>query len=142
MSPSPSDRQFDKQEARRKAEADASRAEQMAATKAYARRIVALFNARASRGRGYAFFPTIKCALVAETPIVRSVCPGCQQITHTDLRGVDHHPLATIAAIIPKVSCKRCRPNAPFARITGLQSAATDDARPWAATWGMMPPKR
>jgi hypothetical protein len=115
----------------------------MAAAKAYAHRIIALFNARATCGRQPAFFPTIKCALVAETPIVLSVCPACRTITETDLRKLDHHPLATIASIIPKVSCQRCRPNAPFARILELKSKAVDDGqRPWAAMWGMMPPNK
>ena len=111
----------------------------MAAAKAYAKRIIALFNARAARGRRPAFFPTIKCAMVAEMPIVLSVCPACRTITETDLCKLDHHPLATIASIIPKVSCQRCRPNAPFARITAIRSAHEVDRSPF-KTWGMAPP--
>jgi len=131
----------DKDERRRREADAAARADEAAASKAYALRIVALFNARASRGRRPAFFPTIKCALVADTPIVRSLCPACGTITETDLRKLDHHPLATIASIIPRVSCTRCRPNAPFARILELKSSAAEyGKRPWAATWGMMPP--
>ncbi len=116
------------------------RADEMATAKGYAQRIVALFNARAARGRRPAFFPTIKCALVAETPIVHTVCPACRTITETDLRTLDHHPLATIASIIPKVSCRRCRPNAPFARIIEIKAAVGADGRSPFATWGMMPP--
>jgi hypothetical protein len=116
------------------------RADEVAAAKAYAHRIVALFNARAARGRRPAFFPTIKCALVAETPIVHTVCPACRTITETDLRTIDHHPLATVASIIPKVSCQRCRPNAPFARIIEVKAVAGADERSPFATWGMMPP--
>lgn len=118
------------------------RAEEMAASKAYARRIIALFNARAGRGRPPAFFPTIKCAIIADTPIVLTVCPGCRTITQTDLRSLDHHPLATVASIIPKASCRRCSPNAPFARITEVKASygAVDDGRSPFATWGMMPP--
>ena len=113
------------------------RADEMAAAKGYAQRIVALFNARAARGRRPAFFPTIKCALFAEMPIVLSVCPACHTITETDLRTVDHHPLATI---IPKASCRRCRPNAPFARILEISAPAGADAgRSPFATWGMLP---
>jgi len=86
-----------------------------------------------------AFFPTIKCAMVAEMPIVLSVCPACRTITETDLRKLDYHPLATIASIIPKVSCTRCRPNAPFARITAIRPAHQVDRSPF-KTWGMAPP--
>jgi hypothetical protein len=128
---------------RREIEAEASRrADEAAASKAYARRIVALFNARAARGRRPAFFPTIRCALVAEMPIVHTVCPACRTITETDLRTIDHHPLATIASIIPKASCRQCRPNAPFARIIEIKaSAGAGDVRSPFATWGMMPPR-
>ena len=114
----------------------------MAASRAYARRIVALFNARAARGRRPAFFPTIKCALVADTPIVHTVCPACRTITETDLRRLDHHPLATVASIIPKASCRQCRPNAPFARITEIKSSRGADGYSPFATWGMMPPSK
>jgi len=127
---------------RRELEAEATRrADEAAASKAYARRIIALFNARTARGRRPAFFPTIKCVLVAETPIVLSVCPACRTITETDLRRTDHHPLATIASIIPKVSCQRCRPNAPFARIIEIKAPAGVHERSPFATWGMMPPR-
>ena len=140
--PEPSDRKFEREDAKRKAEADAKRAEEIASAEAYARRIVALFNARATRGRRPAFFPTIKCALVAEMPIVHAACPACRTITETDVRTIDHHPLATIASIIPRVSCQRCRPNAPFARIVEIKAPAGADVRSPFATWGMMPPSK
>ena len=60
-------------------------------------------------------------------PIVHAVCPACRTITETDLRTIDHHPLATVASIIPRVSCHRCRPNAPFARIIEIKAPAGAD---------------
>jgi hypothetical protein len=114
----------DRDERRLREAAYMRRADKLADSKAYTRRIVALFNSRARRGRRPAFFPTIKCALVAEMPIVSTVCPACRTITETDLRTLDHHPLATLASIIPRVSCRRCRPNAPFAQIIAIQAAA------------------
>jgi len=39
--------------------------------------------------------------MVADIPLVRSVCPACGTITETDLRQLDHHPLATICVDYP-----------------------------------------
>jgi hypothetical protein len=138
--PERSDRKAERVAGLQRAATDVARAEHNASAKAYAGRIIALFNARAGRGRAPAFFPTIQCALVADMPIVRSVCPGCGQITITDLRHGEWHPLPTVAMVTAKASCKRCRPNTPFAKITGLSSENVDNGRNWAGTWGMMPP--
>jgi hypothetical protein len=84
--------------------------------------------------------PTTKTNGAGATPIVFSVCPACRTFTETDLRKLDYHPLATISSVIPKVSCQRCRPNAPFARIFEIKaSAGAGDGRSPFTTWGMMP---
>jgi len=116
------------------------RAAQKAASRAYAKRIVALFNARAAKnaatGRGHAFFPTVTCCVVAELPVVETQCPGCGWITHTDLRTKDYHPLATISTLIFKVSCTRCSPNPPLARIREV-IPKSPDYNQVGKTWGM-----
>jgi hypothetical protein len=50
--PERSDRKFEREGVKRKTEADAKRAEEIANARSYARRIVALFNARATRAAG------------------------------------------------------------------------------------------
>jgi hypothetical protein len=37
-----------------------------------------------------------------------------------DLRTLDRHPGASISSLIPSVSCRRCPPNAPFAKLEAL----------------------
>jgi hypothetical protein len=37
-----------------------------------------------------------------------------------DLCQVDWHPNAAVTALIPKLSCRGCRPNAPFAELLKL----------------------
>jgi hypothetical protein len=37
-----------------------------------------------------------------------------------DLRTLDRHPGASISSLIPSLSCRRCSPNPPFARLEML----------------------
>jgi hypothetical protein len=37
-----------------------------------------------------------------------------------DLRMLDRHPGGAISGLIPSLSCRRCSPNAPFARLEML----------------------
>ena len=43
-------------------------------------------------------------------------CPACGQFGSVDLRTLDRHPGGAISGLIPSLSCRRCSPNAPFAR--------------------------
>ncbi|MBV9348126.1 MAG: hypothetical protein JOZ70_12285 [Pseudolabrys sp.] len=141
--PERSDKEYRKQSLLQAIREERALAEEKAAAKAYAERIVKLFNARAAKnsnldaasGRGHAFFPTIKCCVLAEMPVAATQCPGCRMITHTDLRAKDYHPLATIAALIFEVSCSRCSPNPPLATIRGL-IVASPDYNQLRKTWG------
>jgi len=67
-----------------------------------------------------AFFPTIAAALVAKRPWLTVQCPACLQIAEVDLRRLDRHRDASIQSLIPALSCTRCRPNPPFARLLRL----------------------
>ena len=87
----------------------------------HARRLVALWNKRAERGVRPSFYPTIRTAIAAGAPIVEALCPGCQTIGSVDLRKLDHHPAAAISSLIPRLSCQRCCPNPPFAKLVGLK---------------------
>jgi hypothetical protein len=117
---------------RRQREADAARrAEQAEASKAYARRIMALFNARIRRGRRPAFFPTIQCCVVADETALETVCPGCGMITHNHIGGDKYHPLATVAMLLFKVGCSRCGERAPLPRIRAIGSWRVDVGNPF-----------
>ena len=47
-------------------------------------------------------------------------CASCGQFGSVDLRILDRHPGAAISSLIPSVSCRRCSPNAPFAKLEML----------------------
>jgi len=44
-------------------------------------------------------------------------CPGCGTVKDVDLLKIDRHPGAPITSLIPELSCRNCRPHAPFARL-------------------------
>jgi hypothetical protein len=43
--------------------------------------------------------------------------PACGQFGSFDLRTLDRHPGAPISSLAPLVSCRRCSPNSPFAKL-------------------------
>jgi hypothetical protein len=47
--------------------------------------------------------PTIRAALLADTPWLDVFRPGCGTSTAIDLRTVDRHPLASIGTLVPAV---------------------------------------
>ena len=49
-----------------------------------------------------------------------SSCPACGQFGSVDLRTLARHPSAAISSLVPSVSCRRCSPNAPFAKLEML----------------------
>ena len=85
-----------------------------------AKRIVAICNARRSKGRELWFHLRIGAAIAAGHPWLTFICPACQQIGEIDPRGIDRHPNATIGALIPALSCRRCRANPPFVKLLGI----------------------
>ena len=85
-----------------------------------ARRIVAIWNGGRAKGRELWFHLRIGAAIAAGHPWLTFVCPACLQIGEIDLRMLDRHPKATIESLVPSLSCRRCRPNAPFVKLVGL----------------------
>jgi hypothetical protein len=83
-------------------------------------KIVAIWNARQAGGRALWFYPTIGAAIAAGVPWLTFSCPACQQVGTVDLRTLDRHPGGSISGMIPSLSCRRCSPNAPFARLEML----------------------
>jgi hypothetical protein len=56
----------------------------------------------------------------AGRPWLTCYCPGCGVVGEIDLRRIDRHPGASIESLIPHLSCQRCSPHPPFARLIGL----------------------
>ena len=113
--------------AARAAEAKRAEAERKAIAKA--EKIVAIWNARQAGGRALWFYPTIGVAIAAGLPWVSFSCPACGQFGSVDLRTLDRHPGASISSLIPSVSCRRCSPNAPFARLEITRAGSVGSIR-------------
>jgi hypothetical protein len=88
----------------------------------HSKAVVAAWNDRAKAKLRPSFFPTIRTALLAGTPVIDVLCTGCRTIGSVDLRRFDYHDAAPISALIPKLSCRRCCPNPPFAILIGLRA--------------------
>ena len=61
-----------------------------------------------------------RCHRGAGLPWLTLSCPGCGQYASVDLRTLDRHPGGAISSLIPSLSCRRCSPNAPLARLEML----------------------
>ena len=83
-----------------------------------AKLVVATWNVHVIRHPTVWFFPTIRAALVARRFWLGCLCPGCGQRGSVDLRRINRHPDASLESLIPMLSCQRCSPNPPFARLT------------------------
>jgi hypothetical protein len=116
----PNRRAQDRERAAARAAAEAKRAEAERKALLDAQKIVAIWNARQSGGRALWFYPTIGAAIAAGVPWLSFPCPACGQFGSVDLRSLDRHPGASISSLIPSVSCRRCSPNAPFAKLERL----------------------
>jgi hypothetical protein len=54
-------------------------------------------------------------------------CPACHMTSAIDLRGLDRHSDAAVTSLIPALSCRSCRPNAPFAELVRLSRTSIAD---------------
>jgi hypothetical protein len=54
-------------------------------------------------------------------------CPACRTTTAIDLRNIDRHRDAGITSLIPSLSCRSCRPHAPFAELVRLSPTSVAD---------------
>jgi hypothetical protein len=88
-----------------------------------AKRVVGIWNARHVANLWY--HHTIGAAMASECAWLRFYCPACRQIGQVDLRKLDRRRGATVESLIPAFSCRRCRPNPPFAKLLGLARLPT-----------------
>jgi hypothetical protein len=89
------------------------------------RRIVAIWNGRRAKGHKLRFDLTVGVTIATGHPWLTFICPACQQTGEIDLRAIDRHPNATIESPIQSLSCRRCRPNPPFAKLLGLSKLSS-----------------
>jgi hypothetical protein len=80
-----------------------------------AERLIAAWNERQAKRMPMLFSPTIGASLRGIGLWVR--CPACQTINAIDLRTLDRNRDAAVTSLIPALSCRSCRPNAPFAEL-------------------------
>ena len=70
------------------------------------------------------FSPTIGAAITAGNFFLRARCPACRDTGDVDLRTLDWHRGAAVTALTPALSCRSCRPNAPFAELVCLSKSS------------------
>ena len=85
-----------------------------------ATRIIEAWNARLATGRRVLCSPTLGAAKLAGYRWLTVQCPACGMVHDIDLAMLDRHPYSGISGLIPQLSCRSCRPNAPFARLLML----------------------
>jgi hypothetical protein len=109
-----------KMEAEQKAKADAEAAARRATDAQVledAERLIAAWNERQANRMPMLFAPTIGAAIAARHWFLWVRCPACRTTQAIDLRDLDHHRDAAVTSLIPALSCRSCRPNAPFAEL-------------------------
>lgn len=119
-----------KMEADRKARGDADAATRRATDAQVledAERLIAAWNDRQTRRMPMLFSPTIGAALAARHWFLWVHCPACRTTQAIDLRTLDCHPDAAVTSLIPWLSCRSCRPNAPFAQLVRLPPTSIAD---------------
>jgi hypothetical protein len=117
----PNRRAQDRERAAARAAEAARRAEVERKAVVDAQKVVAVWNARQASGGALWFYPTIGAAIAAGLPWLSFSCPACGQFGSVDLRTLDRHPGGAISGLIPSLSCRRCSPNAPFAKLEMLE---------------------
>jgi len=92
-----------------------------------AQRLVTTWNARQERHMPMLFAPTIGAALASRHWFLWVRCPACRTTSSIDVRKLDRHRDAAVTSLIPVLSCRSCRPNAPFAELLRLSQTSIAD---------------
>ena len=87
-------------------------------------KLVEAWNARQATHMPMLFSPTIEAAITAGYWFLRARCPGCRTTGDVDLRTLDWHHGAAVTALTAALSCRSCRPNAPFAELVCLSKSS------------------
>jgi hypothetical protein len=92
-----------------------------------AERLIGAWNDRQAKRMPMLFSLTIGAAITAGYWFLWVRCPACRTINAIDLRTLDRHPDAAVSSLIPVLSCRSCRPNAPFAELVRLSRTSIAD---------------
>jgi hypothetical protein len=95
--------------------------------RADAERLIADWNERQAKRMPMLFSPTIGAAISARHWYLWVRCPACRTINAIDLRTIDRHRDAAVTSLIPWLSCRSCRPHAPFAELVRLSRTSIAD---------------
>jgi hypothetical protein len=82
-----------------------------------AERLITAWNERQAKRMPMIFSPTICAAVTAGYWFLWVRCPACRTTNAIDLRTLDRHCDAAVTNLILSLSCRSCRPNAPFAEL-------------------------
>jgi hypothetical protein len=85
--------------------------------------LITMWNERQAKRMPMLFSPTIGAAITAGYWFLRARCPACHTTGDVDLRALDWHRGAAVTALIPALSCRSCRPNAPFVELVCLSKS-------------------
>ena len=86
-----------------------------------AEQLATAWNERQAKRTPMLFSPTIG-AITAGHWFLPARCPACGTTGDVDLGRLDWHHGAAVTALIPALSCRSCRPNAPFAELMSYRS--------------------
>jgi hypothetical protein len=92
-----------------------------------AERLIGAWNERQAKRMPMLFTPTIGAAIAAGYWFLWVCCPACRTTNAIDLRTLDRHRDAAVTSLIPALSCRSCRPNAPFAELVRLSRTSIAD---------------
>jgi hypothetical protein len=92
-----------------------------------AERLIDAWNERRAKRMPMLFSPTIGAAIGVRYWFLWVRCPTCRTTQSIDLRTLDRHRDAAVTSLIPALSCRSCRPNAPFAELVGLSKTSIAD---------------
>ncbi len=92
-----------------------------------AERLIAAWNERQAKRMPMLFSPTIGAAIASRHWFLWVRCPACHTTNAIDLRTIDRHRDAAVTSLIPALSCRLCRPNAPFAELVRLSRTSIAD---------------
>jgi hypothetical protein len=92
-----------------------------------AERLIAAWNERQASRMPMLFSSTIGAAITAGYWFLWVRCPACRTTNAIDLRTLDRHRDAAVTSLIPALSCRSCRPNAPFAKLVRLSRTSVAD---------------
>src|SRR5437868_3273625 len=92
-----------------------------------AERLIEHWNERQAKRMPMLFSPTIGAAITAGYWFLWVRCPACRTTNAIDLRTLERHHDAAVTSLIHSLSCRSCRPNAPFAELVRLSRTSIAD---------------